>query len=252
MSAVGRHGQLAEGINLGLDDDIGEGNHGVLHPGGQSVADDLREHVPVEPNLPQLHREDITLPQQIGHAQHHAPRLGQHRGHRRRPDTPVEHRQEQPIQENVQQRGKNQVIQRPAAVPQGVDDAAADIVHHHRQGAQEVIAEILHRLRHHLRIRLHPGQEGGGQGHAHDSQNDSAYNAEGQHRVDGPGDLLFLSRAEIPGDDHPRPHGRAHDEADHQENQRAGGGDSRQGVSPQALSHDKGIRRVVQLLENLA
>lgn len=41
MGAVGRHGKLSEGVDLGLHDDVGESDHGILYPGGQSVTYDF-------------------------------------------------------------------------------------------------------------------------------------------------------------------------------------------------------------------
>ena len=35
------HGGFAKAVNIGLNNDIGEGNNGILDPGGQAITDDL-------------------------------------------------------------------------------------------------------------------------------------------------------------------------------------------------------------------
>ena len=69
--------------------------------------------------------------------------------------------------------------------------------------------------------------------------------------MDGPEDLLTVSRPEIPGDHHAASHGDSHEKAGHEEDQGAGGGDCRQCVCPKKFTDNKGIRRIIQLLEHL-
>ena len=116
----------------------------------------------------QFHRIDIAFLQKIYHTQNHACRLGDDRCHRRRPDTPVEFADKKQIQQDVHKGGKDQIIQRAPAVPQGIHNAAADIVHHYGKGAEEIKAEVFHGFRHNFRICLHPGQEKGRKDHADD------------------------------------------------------------------------------------
>ena len=72
IRAVGSHGDLAEGIDVGLHDDVGKADDGVLHAGGQAVADDLAEHFAVDAQLLQLQLIDRALFHQMDEAQHHA------------------------------------------------------------------------------------------------------------------------------------------------------------------------------------
>ncbi len=75
VRTVGRHGDLAEGIDVGLDNDICKTDHGVLHTGRKTVADDLAEHFAVDMQLFQLDLIDRTLLHQMDHAQDHADSL---------------------------------------------------------------------------------------------------------------------------------------------------------------------------------
>ena len=72
VRAVGRHGDLAEGIDVGLDNDIRKTDDGVLHAGRQTVADDLAEHFAVDTQLFKLKLIDRALFHQVDHAQDHA------------------------------------------------------------------------------------------------------------------------------------------------------------------------------------
>ena len=198
MGAIGRHSQLSEGIDLGLHDHVGESDDGILDAGGQSVAYDLYEHIFFETDLFPFHGKDISFFQQMGHAEHHAGSLRDDRGQSRGPDPLMEDCQKQQIQHNVEQGGEDQVVQRSAAVPQRVHDASADIVQGQGKASQKVVAEIFHCLRHYLRIRLHPVQEGGGEGHTHCREDYAACDAESQYRVDAPGYLSIVTCPEIP------------------------------------------------------
>ena len=75
IRTVGRHGNLAEGVDIGLDNDICKADDGVLHTGRQTVADDLAEHFAVNAQLFQLDLIDRTLLHQMDHAQDHADSL---------------------------------------------------------------------------------------------------------------------------------------------------------------------------------
>ena len=81
MGAVSRHCQLSEGIDLGLDDDIGKGDDGILHPRRKSVMDDFLQHITVKPYFSPLYSEYISFSHQVPQAQDHAGRLGNHRSH---------------------------------------------------------------------------------------------------------------------------------------------------------------------------
>ena len=60
---------------LMLDYDVCKTDHGVLHAGRKTVADDLAEHFAVDMQLFQLDLIDRTLLHQMDHAQDHADSL---------------------------------------------------------------------------------------------------------------------------------------------------------------------------------
>ncbi len=185
------------------------------------------------------------------HTKHDARRLRNYRRCRRRPDTPVKCADKQQIQHNVENRRKNQIIQGTPAVTQRIHNAAADIVQYHRQRAQKIIAEILHGIRHHLCICLHPSKEGRGKRNPRHRQYHPACNTKRQNRMNGTGNLLLVARSEKFGNHHAATHCRSHKKTYHQKNQRTRRSDRGKRVRPQKLAYNQRIRRIVKLLEHL-
>jgi len=251
VRAVGRHGDLAEGIDVGLDNDVCKADDGVLHAGRQAVADDLTEHFAVDMQLFQLDLIDRTLLHQMDHAQDHADGLRDRRGDGSRPHAPMERADKQQIEHNIGKGRNDQIIERPLAVTEGVHDALAHIVHDDGQDANEVIPEVCDRVRQDLRRGAHPAQERRRQPHAHHRQNHAADQAQHHVRMDGSGHAVIVTRAKIAGDGHACAHGQAGKEADEQEDQRAGRTDGRQRLISQKPADDQRVRRIVKLLEHL-
>ena len=97
VDAVSRHGESAEGVDLGLYDDVGEGDYRILYAGGQAVAYHLEKDISVKADLFQFHCEKIALPQQIYHTKDYTCRLGDDRRHGGRPDAPPESADEEKV-----------------------------------------------------------------------------------------------------------------------------------------------------------
>jgi len=184
-------------------------------------------------------------------AEHDARRLRDRGRRRRRPDAPVEHRDEEQVEPDVEQRGENEVVERPPAVAQGVHDALADVVHHDRKRAVEVIAEILDCVRQNGGVGAHPDEEGRRIGNAHDGEEDAREKTERDVRVDGARDALPVARAEIAGDRDARAHRGADEKAHEQKNQVARRADCGQCFGAEIAAHNEGVRCVVELLKDL-
>ena len=194
----------------------------------------------------------MALARQVPEAEHAAHGLGDGGGEGRRPHAPAKAAHEQQIEHHVRHGGDDEVDERALAVAQGVHDAGADVVEHHGERAQEVVAEVLDGLRQHLRVGVHPHEQRGRERHAQHGQNKAADEAHGEVRVYGAENALPVLRAEAVRDDDARAERRAVEEADEKEDERARGADCRQRIGAQELPHDDGVRRVVQLLEDLA
>ena len=84
-------------------------------------------------------------------------------------------------------------MQGPPAVAEGVKNARAHVVEHRCQHAEEVVAEVFDRLRHDLRVGVHPGQKRRREEYADERQQCARHDTERQVRVDGARDV-FHSR----------------------------------------------------------
>lgn len=111
--------RLGEGVYLGLDDDVGEADDGVLYTGGHAVAEDAAEHVAVEAYFVEADRIDAALFGEVHEAEDAAHGLSQGGGKGGRPDAPVEHADEQQVEHDVGERGEDEVMERAAAVAHG-------------------------------------------------------------------------------------------------------------------------------------
>ncbi len=222
VSAVGRRGKFAKRIDLGLHQHVGKRDNRILHTGWEPVTNDLTEHVPADLQLFPFHRVDVALFAQMDHAQHHTNELRDDGGHRRRANAHPKHGDKEPIQEDVKERRYDQVVQRPAAVPEGIHNTAADVIHDQCQRAHEIVAKIGNGAGEHVGIGLHESEHIRGKDYAHDRQQNAAEHAEHDVGMDGAGDLVAVIGAEIAGYDDTRAHGRAVEEAHKQKDQGAG------------------------------
>ena len=173
---------------------------------------------------------DLAFAQKMVQAQHEADRLGDDGGHGGGPHAPMERADEQQVKGNVRQRGDDEVVQGAAAVAERVERAGAHIVEHRRKNAEKVVAEILHRLGHHLRVRVHPKEKRRRQQYADEREPQAGDHAEGEVCVDGARDAFIVARAEVLRNGDARAHGRADEKAREQHDERAGRADGGKGV----------------------
>ena len=72
VGAVGRHGDLAEGVDVRLDDDVCQPDDRILHAGRQTVAHDLTEHLAIKAQHPPDDVERRRLFGKMDQAEDHA------------------------------------------------------------------------------------------------------------------------------------------------------------------------------------
>ena len=248
VRAVGGHGEHTEGVDLRLDNDVGKADDAVLHAGGKTVADDLAEHGAVEADVARRDGIDLALFEQVNEAERAARALRDDGRHGGGPHAPAEHADEENIERDVDERGNDEVVQRAAAVAKGVQNARAHIVEHRCQHAEEVVAKVFDRLRHDLRVGIHPDEERRCEEYADDRQQRAGDDAESEVRMDGARDIFVVARAEVLGDGDARAHGRTDEETREQHDERAGRADGGEGVRAEVLSHDESVGRAVKLL----
>ena len=221
-------------------------------PVGQADADDVFQHLGVDPKLPGFQGVDLVSLEQVREAEDGADALGKGGGHGGGRYAPFKDAYEQQVKEDVQHRGEDEVVEGPLAVAQGHHDALKGIVHDDDRRAHEVPTEVGFRLGEHGGVRAHPPQDMGGQEHPHHGEKEPAQQAKEHVGVDGLADLVAFSGSEVSGDHHPCAGGRAVEEADEQADEGTGGADGGQGFLAQEVAYDEGVGRVIELLEELA
>lgn len=130
-------------------------------------------------------------------AEHAARALRDDGRHGGGPHAPAERADEQQVERDVDERRNDQIVQGPPAVAEGVQNARAHVVEHRCQHAEEVVAEVFDRLRHDLRVGIHPDEERRREEYADDRQDRTGNNAERQIRVNGARDVFIVARAEV-------------------------------------------------------
>ena len=118
-------------------------------------------------------------------------------GQRRARDAHAKREDEQGVERDVDERRNDQIVQGPPAVAEGVKNARAHVVEHRCQHAEEVVAEVFDRLRHDLRVGVHPGQKRRREEYADERQQCARHDTERQVRVDGARDVFIVARAEV-------------------------------------------------------
>lgn len=128
-------------------------------PGGETVSHDLAEHAGVEADVARRDGVDLALlsrwmrqstqlvpwERTVATAADQTPQR----------NAPMNSQ----VERDVDERRNDQIVQGPPAVAEGVKNARAHVVEHRCQHAEEVVAEVFDRLRHDLRVGVHPGQK---------------------------------------------------------------------------------------------
>ena len=185
-------------------------------------------------------------------AQRRAESLRQSGCQRRGTDAPAENTHKQQIQHHIHRGGDDQIVQRVAAVPQRVKDAHEDVVHDGEQRTEEIVPEIGHGLGEHILRGAHPPQDGGGENDTQNGKRQTGTEPHGDVGMDGLDDGVVIPGTVTPGDDHAGAHCHAVEEADHHEDEVAGGTDRSQGGITQETAYHPGVKGVIKLLEDVS
>ena len=246
------HGGGAEAVDIGLNHHIGNADDGILNAGGQTEPDDGFETAEIEADGPDIQTVGFLDPHQMDEAENHADTLGKGGGQSGRAYTQLQNCHKQQIQNDVDEGGEDQIIQRMAAVTHGVKNAHEDIVHDREDGTAEIVAEIDDRLGKHVLGGAHPLQNGGGKGDTQNGQKDTCGKAEGHIRVDGDAHILMVLSAEEFCDDHTGTHGNTVEETHKHVDQASGGTDGGQGSFTDKFADGPGVKGVIKLLKDIA
>ena len=249
VSATAGYRHFTKAVDIGLDDDIGKGNDGILQSCGQAVGNDHFQVAAGKTDLPQGYAVILLGPHKSAQAQQGTDKLGNDGGQRRRAHAPVEDTHKQQVQHHIDDRGNDEVYERMTAITHGLQDAHKNVVHDKGQGPQKINSEIDDRIFEHIGRRAHPGQYFRSEDQSEYSQQQTRGQSKGNVGVDGLFEIFLIPGAKIPGDDHPGAHGYAVEKSHKEQDETARGADRGQCVAAEKISHNEGICRIVKLLE---
>ena len=224
---------------------------GVLHTGGQAEFHNSAKASGIYPELFPFETVDRILSCELPEAQQRADRLRNDRGDRSALHAEPEHADEQQIQNDVQHRRHDEIIQGTAAVAHRVHHAFQGVVHHNRHGTEKIDAQIRRRVRQHFFRNLHPAQDLRRHQNAEDRQRAPADQRKHDVRMHRFGNAFEIPRAEIARDHDARAHGCADEKADQQVDEASRRIDRRKRVAAEKVPDDPRVRRVVKLLKQL-
>ena len=119
------------------------------------------------------------------------------------------------VKEDVDYRGEDKIVQRMAAVPDGIHYAHHDVVENGEDHTKRVDTEVAYALREHILRSLHPPKYKRGEyGTENDKDSTSDY-AECNIGMDCPPQLLHIPGTEISCDDNACSDGHSIEETDH-------------------------------------
>lgn len=173
-------------------------------------------------------------------------------GKRCRADSPMEVTNKQQVQHHIYKRGKDEIVQRMAAVSNCVEYADKNVVHNGENSTEEIVAEVNNRLWEYVGGGSHPAKNGRSEYNTGCRKHDSAAESKGYICVNGflHGFIVFC--AEVPGNDNTGTHGKTVEKAYHHKYKTAGGTDCSQSVVTQKIAYTPGIEGVVKLLKDIA
>ena len=188
---------------------------------------------------------------QLPDREHGGDCLGDDRGPGHASDAHAEAGDKQPVQDDVQRRGHQQIDQRGNAVPQAAEHAAQDVIKAAARDAQEDDDQIGGTPVDDALRRIQQAEQGPGEqrpDHHDDHGGEGGQNDAGPDRT---GQFLPLRGPKILAHQDAGSHGDAHEQHQHQIQDRPRTAHGGQGVVSDVASHDDAVHRVVQLLGDI-
>ena len=139
-----------------------------------------------------------------------------------------------------------------AAVANRLENTVHRIIQNGKNHAAKVHAEILNRIRQHVRRRVHPVQNRRCQQNPNECQHETCDDCKRNRRMHRNRNILMIPCAPESADDNACANENTLKEADEHENQVAGRANCRHGLRAQHIAHDKRIRYIVELLKQVA
>ena len=244
-----RHGNRAETIDAGLDDDIGKRDDDILDSGGEANLDDLGKQMVIKSDIPDLHMVYILAPRQKQHDKDAGNQLADIRRQGCSHDAHLKRHHEQKVQKDIGDRGDHQVQQGSFGISHRIEDSGGHVVDHGKKNSSEIYLKISDCLSEHLRRRPHGPEDHRSQKDARCRQDDPCSDRDRDRRVDCLPYAFLIPGAEKLGDDDAGAGRRANAESDQQIDDGSAGAYGCQRLASYIVSYNDGIHRIIQLLE---
>jgi len=156
IASAGGHGVISESVDVRLHDDVCNRYDGILHTRRKPEAQNSAEHSLMKTDLPDGDLIHFLRPKKLRDAQNRAYGLRNRRCRRRRTHPHLEYADKQEVENDVEECGKNQIIQRMPAVAHRLQNTDGDVIQDDRGSAVKINAEIFYRVRQYVFGRTHP------------------------------------------------------------------------------------------------
>ena len=240
-----------EGVDAGLNEEVGQRKDGVLTAGRHPQPQDAAGHGGVKAQLFPLQAVAALgagqRPQDQKGRQVLAQNGGQGRaGHAHLPDDDKEQ-----VQPDVQHPGNGQVDQRLAGVPHRAEHAVAKVVDGHGRHPQKVDAQVQNGPVDQVGLGAQQPHQGRRKGHPHRQQQHARRQADQQRRVDRLFDVPRLLRAVKAGHQHVDAAPQTDQKTGHQGDEDGGRPHRAQCLRPGKPPHHRDIRHVKDRLQQV-
>ena len=156
IASAGGHGVISESVDVRLHDDVCNRYDGILHTRRKPEAQNSAEHSLMKTDLPDGDFIHFLRPKKLCDAQNCAYGLRNRRCRRRGTHPHLEYADKQEVENDVEECGKNQIIQRMPAVAHRLQNTDGDVIQDDRGSAVKINAEIFYRVRQYVFGRTHP------------------------------------------------------------------------------------------------
>lgn len=157
-----RHHRGAERVDRRLNHDVGDREHGTLHPGGHADAQRLHKHAAVDAKLTRFDMDVPAVPAQAAVQDSGADRIGDDRGDCHTLHRHMQDGDEEQIEQHVEHTGRGKRRQRRLGIARRTEDCRLEIVQQNDRHAEHVDAQIQERIRENVIRRAQQLQQLGG------------------------------------------------------------------------------------------
>lgn len=223
------HSHGAEAVDLGLDQQVGNVEHGALQSTGDGHLHKLDEDHTVELHLQGMIAVFLVELGEPQDGQHSGDTLGNDSGGSGTGHAPAQHGHEEQVQHQIGEAAGHQVYQGALGVAFGPEHTGTHVIDHGDDGTGQVYAKICHGIGEDFLRGVHPNQQLPGEQHTQNGYHYAGAQAQYHGGVNELFQTWIVLGTVIHGIQDAGTGGQAQEEADEQVDEGAGGTNCRQG-----------------------